>query len=57
MRDQITEAQMQLSQLLLLPDAEPDTQACLVPAVKLADLKDNLGVFTASHSFLTNLRN
>jgi hypothetical protein len=56
-RDQITEAQMQLNQLLLLPDAESDTVARLVPAVKLASLKDDPGVFTAGHSFLTDPRN
>jgi hypothetical protein len=56
-RDQITEAQKQLNQLLLLPDAEPDTRARLVPVVRLAGLKDDPGVFTAGHSFLTDPRN
>ena len=56
-RDQISLAQEQLSQLLLLPDSEPDTRARLVPKVTLAQLKDDPGVFTADHCFLQDPRN
>ncbi|KAF2993360.1 hypothetical protein E8E13_001896 [Curvularia kusanoi] len=56
-RDQLTAAQEQLNRLLMLPDAEPDARARLVPAVDLTRLKDDPGVSAAGHSFLLDPRN
>ncbi|KAK7177907.1 hypothetical protein PSPO01_16045 [Paraphaeosphaeria sporulosa] len=56
-RDQLAEAQTQLHNLLFLPDSQPDTQARLVPSVKLAALKDDPGGFSSGHSILTHPRN
>lgn len=57
LRDQVQEAQDQLHDLLLLPEADPDTRAKQVPHLCLASLKDDPTICSANYSFLQDERN
>lgn len=57
LRDQIQEAQDQLHDLLLLPEADLDTRAKQVPQLCLTSLKDDPTICSANYSFLQDERN